>query len=110
ARDTFGGANSRASMVWAGDRLAIGAELFSPRRSASRTGSMGGVFDGAADSERDLFPIPEFGYNRMLTRDLSLGVSVFGHGGLNTQYPTSGQADSGARAGGAASGAKGNNA
>jgi long-chain fatty acid transport protein len=87
--DTFGGANNPASMVWVGDRLDVGVELFSPRRSASRTGSLGGASDGAADSERDLFPIPEFGYNQMLTRDLSLGVSVFGHGGLNTQYPAS---------------------
>ena len=109
SEDTFGGANNPASMVWVGERLDVGVELFSPRRSASRTGSMGGVFDGAVDSERDLFPIPEFGYNQMLTRDLSLGVTVYGNGGLNTQYPASGQADSGACAGGGPSGVKGNN-
>jgi long-chain fatty acid transport protein len=87
SQDTFGGANNPASMVWVGDRLDVGVELFSPRRSASRTGS--GILDGAADSERDLFPIPEFGYNQMLRRDLSLGVSVYGNGGMNTQYPAS---------------------
>jgi long-chain fatty acid transport protein len=84
SEDTFGGANNPASMVWVGDRLDVGVELFSPRRSASRTGS---PVDGAADSGRDLFPIPEFGYNKMLRRNLSLGVSVYGNGGLNTQYP-----------------------
>ena len=69
SEDTFGGANNPASMVWVGDRLDVGVELFSPRRSASRTGS--GIFDGAADSERDLFPIPEFGYNKMLSQNRS---------------------------------------
>src|SRR2546427_13081824 len=59
SEDTFGGANNPASMVWVGDRLDVGVELFSPRRSASRTGS--GIFDGVADSERGLLPMPECG-------------------------------------------------
>lgn len=83
--DAFGGANNPASMAFVGNRLDLGADLFSPRREASRTGL--GPLDGSADSDSKYFLIPEFGYNRMLGTDLALGVTVYGNGGMNTDYP-----------------------
>ena len=84
--DTFGGANNPATMVWAGDRLDLGADLFSPkRRDTSRTGAT--AAPGTQDSEDNYFLIPEFGYNKMLKPNLSLGVTVYGNGGMNTDYP-----------------------
>ncbi len=83
AEDTFGGANNPASMVWVGDRIDLGADLFSPNRSAERSG---GGLDGSVNSGMKYFLIPEFGYNRMINPDLSLGVSVYGNGGMNTSY------------------------
>ncbi|HZP93487.1 MAG TPA: porin [Burkholderiales bacterium] len=87
--DAFGGANNPATMVFVGDRLDIGVDFFSPRRSAERSGSspLLGPIDGSADSDSNLFAIPEFGYNKLLKPDLSLGVSVYGNGGMNTDYP-----------------------
>ena len=85
ADDTFGGANNPASMAFVGDRLDVGIDLFSPRRSASRTGV--GPLNASVDSDSDYFLIPEFGYNKMLNQNLSLGVSVYGNGGMNTNYP-----------------------
>ncbi len=89
AIDAFGGANNPASMVWVGSRLDIGVDLFSPRRESSRSGSsgFGTGMDGAATSGGNLFPVPEFGYNRMLGADKSVGISVYGNGGMNTDYP-----------------------
>jgi long-chain fatty acid transport protein len=87
ADDTFGGANNPASMAFVGDRLDVGIDLFSPRRSASRDGS--GGLDGSVDSDSKYFLIPEFGYNKMLNQNLSLGVSVYGNGGMNTNYRAS---------------------
>jgi long-chain fatty acid transport protein len=93
SEDTFGGANNPASMIWIGNRIDFGADLFSPQRGASRTGSAGsfGVGDPgrdfAEDSDKNYFVIPEFGYNRMLNSDMALGVTVYGNGGMNTQYP-----------------------
>lgn len=107
AVDTFGGANNPASMVWVGNRIDLGADLFSPRREYSRTGSGGGFFDGSVDSDKNYFIIPEFGYNKMLNDSMSLGVTVYGNGGMNTSYPT-GQTDLGVCAGGAPTGAPGN--
>jgi hypothetical protein len=40
ALDAFGGATNPAKMVFAGDRIDIGVDLFSPQRSALRTGSL----------------------------------------------------------------------
>jgi long-chain fatty acid transport protein len=92
ADDTFGGANNPASMAFVGNRLDVGADLFSPRRSATRTGL--GPLDMSVDSDSKYFVIPEFGYNRMLNSNLALGVSVYGNGGMNTDY-AGGQIDCG---------------
>jgi long-chain fatty acid transport protein len=97
ANDTFGGATNPAKMVFVGDRLDAGLELFSPRRNAGRSGSAVGI-DGAADSDSNYFPIPEFGYNRMLGPNLALGITVYGNGGMNTDYP-GGQIPSGSACG-----------
>lgn len=84
--DAFGGANNPATMAMTGDRLEVGLDLFSPRRSAARSG-LGPGLDGSVDSDKTWFGIPEFGYNRMLRDNLALGVSVYGNGGMNTDYP-----------------------
>jgi len=85
--DAFGGANNPATMVFAGSRLDVGVDWFSPHRSAARTGSIGGAFDFSADSDSNNFYIPELGYNHLLSPDMSLGVSIYGNGGMNTNYP-----------------------
>jgi long-chain fatty acid transport protein len=82
--DAFGGANNPASMVFAGDRLDIGVDLFSPKREASRTNA--GLANGDVQSDSNYFAIPEVGYNKMLNKDLSLGVTVYGNGGMNSDY------------------------
>ena len=89
ASDAFGGANNPASMVWVGSRLDLGVDLFSPRRSVERTGSLtpGIAVNGRVDSDSNLFLVPEFGYNRMLDANRSLGLTVYGNGGMNTNYP-----------------------
>ena len=86
AKDAFGGANNPASMVWAGDRFDIGVDLFSPKRDISRSGSGFGMLDGSVSSGSNLFFIPEFGYNKMIGWDMSAGISVYGNGGMNTDF------------------------
>ncbi len=98
--DTFGGANNPASMVWVGDRFDIGIDWFRPERSASRTGSSavglvppsfapffaGSSLNYSEDSSSKNFFIPELGYNKMINPNLSLGVTVYGNGGMNTDF------------------------
>jgi long-chain fatty acid transport protein len=106
--DAFGGADNPATRVFVGSRLDVGADWFRPDRSAKREGSAGGAgfLDGAAEgNETQNFIVPEFGFNTMLRPDLSLGISVVGHGGMNTDYP-SGQLDQGICQGGAPNGVR----
>lgn len=99
--DTFGGANNPATMVWVGDRVDIGVDLFRPDRKASRVGSLAGV-DGTADgNDTTNFLIPEFGYNKLINPNLSLGVTVYGNGGMNTDYSGSAVASCAGVGGGA---------
>ena len=87
ALDSFGGANNPASMAFVGTRLDVGIDWFSPQRSAERSGAAPGL-NGSVDSDSTNFFIPEFGYNYMLKPDLALGVTVYGNGGMNTDYPS----------------------
>lgn len=87
AQDSFGGANNPASMVWVGPRMDLGLTWFRPERDSERSGAGIPSLNGKVDSNSTDFFIPEFGYNAMLGSALSLGVSVYGNGGLNTNYP-----------------------
>jgi len=73
-------------MVWVGDRLDIGLDLFSPKRDISRSGSGAAGIDGSVTSGSNLFAIPELGYNRMIGSDKSIGITVYGNGGMNTNF------------------------
>jgi long-chain fatty acid transport protein len=87
AQDSLGGATNPASMVWAGNRIDLGGDVFMPKRDAERSGAAIPSLNGKVDSDRTAFLVPEFGYNQMIGSDLSLGVSVYGNGGMNTTYP-----------------------
>ncbi|MBW8328573.1 MAG: outer membrane protein transport protein [Thiobacillus sp.] len=84
--DAFFGANNPAAAAFAGNRIDLGADLFSPIREYTR---VGGALPGSAESESNYFLVPEFGYNRMVNSNLALGVTVYGNGGMNTDYPAS---------------------
>ena len=40
----------------------------------------------SVESDSNYHLIPEFGYNRMVNNNLALGVTVYGNGGMNTDY------------------------
>ncbi len=87
SQDSLGGANNPASMVFVGSRYDLGVDLFMPKRDAERSGAGFPTLNGKVDSGKTKFLIPEFGYNVMMNSDLSLGISVYGNGGMNTSYP-----------------------
>jgi long-chain fatty acid transport protein len=86
-QDSLAAANNPAGMVMVGERKDVGLIWFRPNRSAEITSPSpaAGTYDGNGKSN---FFIPSFGYNTMINPDMSLGVSVFGNGGMNTQYNT----------------------
>ena len=87
AQDSLGGATNPAAMVWVGTRLDLGLDVFSPKRDAERSGAGFPTLNGKVESDATTFYVPEFGYNRMLNANMSVGISVYGNGGMNTTYP-----------------------
>ncbi len=101
SQDTLAAANNPAGMVWQGARYDIGAAAFAPIRSYSSKGGPSvpaGVVCGPAcpfsvgdgdqsiDSDSELFLVPEFGYNWEINSGSTIGISVFGNGGMNSDY------------------------
>ncbi len=87
SQDTLAAATNPAGMVNVGSRIDAGVDLFMPNRGATIVGGpAAGSYSGNGKSN---FLIPEFGYNRMMGTDMSLGVSVYGNGGMNTAYTVS---------------------
>lgn len=103
AQDAMAAATNPAGMVFVGNRMDLGASLFSPSdRSYNASSSISGgacggpglcpfTIGGATGSqsitsENDVFLIPHFGRNWMLDANTSIGFSVYGNGGMNTEY------------------------
>jgi long-chain fatty acid transport protein len=86
--NTFAGANNPALAAFAGNRYEIGANMFMPKRGASRTGA--GPMDGNVESGSSSFLVPEFGYSRQLDAKTAVGLTVYGNGGMNTDYAATG--------------------
>jgi long-chain fatty acid transport protein len=87
AQEPFGGAVNPGAMSFLGNEYQIGVSWFSPLREASRTGSGPAGIDGAVGSGTRSFLIPEFGINWKYRPDLAFGLTVYGNGGMNTDYP-----------------------
>ena len=83
--NAFAGANNPATAAYAGNRYELGVNLFSPKRSAVTSDGQGGLMETQSDS--NYFLVPEFGYNRDIDAKTSFGVTVYGNGGMNTNYP-----------------------
>jgi long-chain fatty acid transport protein len=87
-QDTIAAASNPAGMFFVGNRVDVGVDWFKPTREAEIVGSpapINGTYDA---NDKSNFFIPEFGYNTLVNPNLSLGVSVYGHGGMNTSYTT----------------------
>ena len=88
--NAFAGANNPAVASFAGNRAELGVDVFMPKRGASRTGSPMGMMDGDIESDTKTFLVPEFGYNRQISPSTAVGLTVYGNGGMNTDYPATG--------------------
>ena len=86
AQEPFGGATNPGAMSFLDTEWQLGLSWFSPHRNASRSGSQAGI-DANVDSGSNNFFIPEFGLNWRYSPDLAFGVTVYGNGGMNTNYP-----------------------
>lgn len=122
SQDAMAAATNPAGMAFVGERMDIGAAIFSPSsRGYNVTGTPPGsvappngvlglpvvgaggcqapfgstpgicqapfsVAAGSVESENDFFLVPHFAYNWVLGSDSTVGLSVYGNGGMNTEY------------------------
>jgi len=85
AADAFAGASNPAKWLAAGNRVDIGGEFFMPQARIERTGS-NTVYDMTSDSDNEFFVLPEGAISRRIDERLAWGLTIYGNGGLNTEY------------------------
>ena len=91
SQDAVAGALNPAGLAYVGNRLDLEVELFSPIRQYTVQGgpTPSSVFplnSGTYTSESDIFAIPTVGWSHQLDNQQSLGVVLYGNGGMNTDY------------------------
>ena len=85
-----------ANMVNVGSRIDAGVTWFSPRRSYTvdqvgpflgpQTGAFS-LIPGTFESDNENFLIPNFAWNHMIDDVSSVGITLAGNGGMNSEWP-----------------------
>ncbi|KPJ92871.1 MAG: SalD [Gammaproteobacteria bacterium SG8_15] len=106
-QDAMIAATNPAGMVWVGDRIDLGLGIFSPSPRSYEATAPGGaaqfpLFPEKVESDSDYFFIPHFGKNWILNPNATIGLTVYGNGGMNTDYPGSAAGGNGTFGAGAA--------
>lgn len=78
--NAFAGANNPATASFTDSRADLGANIFSPKRSVTQG-------TATTQSEKNAFLVPEFGYIGAANGGVTYGLTVYGNGGMNTDYP-----------------------
>ncbi len=84
--DGFAGSSNPGKLFAAGDRIDAGLKLFSPHREIERTGAGNSIYDMDSTSRNSIFFLPEAGFARRINDEFAWGVTLYGNGGLNTEY------------------------
>ena len=95
-QDTLVGATNPAGMGFVGNALDLGVAFFSPSprgyKANNDFSTSGGfptgpyVTPGKYDSSGDWFVVPSLGYNHVIDSRSTIGVTIYGNGGMNTEY------------------------
>lgn len=85
SRDAMAQSLNPAGIVGLERQMQIGGAIFMPYRGYDATGT-GFVIGGSVDSGQNFFIMPNFAYIHPLDADSALGFTVYGNGGMNTNY------------------------
>jgi len=92
--DSLAASTNPAGMAFVGKRIDAGLTFFNPNREYTVKGNPSGFpgtfgfAPGTFESDSKWFIIPSLGANWMLDDNNSLGISIYGNGGMNTDYDT----------------------
>jgi long-chain fatty acid transport protein len=92
-QDALAPGTNPAGLAFIGERYDAGMGLFSPRRQYTVSGFPSGppqlgLLPGTVQSDSEVFFVPNFGASWKLSDGSSVGLAVYGQGGMNTDYPT----------------------
>lgn len=87
-QDGLAAASNPAGTAAVGNRYDVGLTIFSPRRDADIVGNAFGADASYSGNDTETFLIPDFGYARQINPNLTVGLAVYGNGGMNTDYGT----------------------
>jgi len=83
-------ATNPASITAISDGYDVELELFKPNRTVIRKAlppQMGGIAsESYKGDEKSIFFIPGGGYKKSINNKVSIGISVYGNGGMNTEF------------------------
>jgi long-chain fatty acid transport protein len=85
SRDAMSLSLNPAGLVDVGRQFQIGASLFMPYRSYTATGTAL-IAPGALDSDSNIFAVPNIAYSSPIDADSAWGVTLYGNGGMNTNW------------------------
>lgn len=92
--DSIVTAMNPAGIAFVGNRIDFGLSFFNPNREYTVKGQPSGfpgtfgLAPGTVESDSKWFIIPAIGFNKILNEKHALGISLFGNGGMNTDYDT----------------------
>ncbi|MCP4202017.1 MAG: hypothetical protein GY769_08795, partial [bacterium] len=92
-QDALAAGTNPAGIAWIGKRYDAGIAFFNPNREYTITGNPSGfpgtfgLAPGTVESGSEMFFVPNFGGNWKRSPHGSFGLSVYGQGGMNTDYP-----------------------
>jgi long-chain fatty acid transport protein len=90
---SLGAISNPAGIVFMNDRYDVNISYFSPSREYTVTGNPSGfpgtfgLAPGTIKSDKSGFFFPTLGANWSLNNTMSIGVVLYGNGGMNTEYP-----------------------
>jgi len=89
AEDAYAGASNPGKLTAAGNQFEIGAEFFNPHRRIKRTGAEddASIYNISDNSRNSFFIIPDLAYAHQLNSDVTVGITAYANGGLNSEYP-----------------------
>ncbi len=85
SQDAISAVLNPAGLAYAGNRLDIEGEFFSPLRQYS-VNNPGYLSAGTYTSDKNYFVIPTIGWSHKLDDTQTVGISLNGNGGMNTDY------------------------
>lgn len=86
---SMAGATNPAGMAFVGNRIDLGWEMFMPERGYECPEGCGATSTDTQRSDNSFFAVPHMGMNVKLTDNDTFGVTMFGNGGMNTEYAKS---------------------